>query len=370
MGLYGYLLSQTNITLYESGVGLTNSAITESLYARIKGDWYPEDTISFHLETTYSTDAEQGFVVDHAWASIALGPADLQFGKLPIGWGTGYVFNPTVRTYRANLLGSISDETPGTVAIAPSLSPCDWFALQGYLAFQVRGTDITTAGKALIVLDGEWDHLPYGLKLQTIAGPFDISAGFIKEVVLTPGTDDYASSHYFSIDFAGAVFDLGVYGEGVLSAGDPLFNFSAFDVWQDIEYCIGFDYVVPIIDVTLRGEYYHQGRGESEKSRYDVSRFLNGELLAEDYLFIHVERSFFSNLAISGFGFINLDDSSFIIGPAATYNVMANFQISTGGYLFVGDAGTEFNGEFSLPPSRTLVDFTDPQVFVTCKAYF
>ena len=39
---------------------------------------------------------------------------DIQFGRIPIAWGTGYAFNPTAKTHPVSFLDDLSEETPGT----------------------------------------------------------------------------------------------------------------------------------------------------------------------------------------------------------------------------------------------------------------
>lgn len=98
------------------GFRIEEAEMGNTLYMRLKGDSEPEDGLHFHFEASYtgSTGNQiESFAVDHLWGAAAIGPLDLQFGKMPIAWGTGYVFNPTARTSSSAFMDTISEETPG-----------------------------------------------------------------------------------------------------------------------------------------------------------------------------------------------------------------------------------------------------------------
>ena len=56
MSIYGYIVSFTNINLYENVAEISDSNVGESVYLRLKGDWRPEKDVAFHLEAAYSAD--------------------------------------------------------------------------------------------------------------------------------------------------------------------------------------------------------------------------------------------------------------------------------------------------------------------------
>ncbi|MFC1504194.1 hypothetical protein ACFL6D_02125 [Spirochaetota bacterium] len=414
--LYGYLVDFYNITIAVNDDKVTDKNYGNILYFRLKGDWNPEKDISFHAEATYQNavgnmnpyvlmgsyglslidqttypleNFQESFTLDHVWGSVSFGQIDLQFGKMPLGWGTGYVFNPTARAGAMPFLEMVAEETPGTVAVAPSISILNELGLTAYAAFQ----DKTHKANAFRE-DGHWKNMPYGVKVQGIIGSFDLSLSWIKELYydsfaeqmaiqagmadLIPRSTYYIRSYYIGLDFAGAIWDFGVYGEGVLNLPrdnkDKQFNFEKFkdkDIDEFIEVCVGFDYQIPVIEVDFRTEYYHQGRGEVEKNKYDITKQLSGEVLvqAEDYLFAFLEKTFFTYLSISSGSIINLNDSSYAVFPIIAYDVYNNFQISAGCFLMAGGKKTEFNGEYDIPGLGS-IDVTEPQIYIRGKLSF
>ena len=67
--------------------------------------------------TDYPTfDYVQSFDFDHIWARWTGSLFDLTYGKTPIAWGTGYIFNPTSRAAGSAFMDFVHEETPGTFA--------------------------------------------------------------------------------------------------------------------------------------------------------------------------------------------------------------------------------------------------------------
>lgn len=387
--LYGYLVNYS-----QAGLGTRESGLGNTLLLRLKGDWSPGPNLDFHTELSYrgSSGAQNPYViaekyhagsidqgsypfrdftgefsVDHLYGSVSVGGFDIGFGKLPIAWGTGYVFNPTARTHLPGVLDPVTEETPGTIAVMPSVSFGYDLALLFYLAFQEKTHKTSAAGA-----DGEWQNLPYGIKLVAITGSWDLSVGFIKEVLYT-GTD-YRRSYYVGLDAAGAAGAVGLYGEAAIllprNEYDSAFDFSRHGVTDLFDACVGFDYTVPGIDLLLRGEYYHQGSGEKSREGYDIAKVLAGEMavLGEDYLFFNAERIFIDYLTVSLATLVNLTDGSGVVMPLASYDLYDNFQVSGGLFLFWGEQGSEFYGEHDL--GEGTFDLTDPSLFVRCKLSF
>src|SRR5690606_33267100 len=118
--------------------------------------------------------------------------------------------NPTAKTHPVSFLDDLSEETPGTLGLLSSYALNDRTAVQLYLAFEDKMRTQRPAA-------GEWDHIPYGIKVQKIWGTFDLSFSWIKEVFYRPQANDFHREYYLGGDFVGAVGDVGVYGEAVLN---------------------------------------------------------------------------------------------------------------------------------------------------------
>ncbi len=387
--LFGYL-----VTLADCDVEVRDGSVVDStagavFYLRLKGDWKPEEGLAFHIEAAYNAttgnqnpyavlgawglapdptafptdDFVQSLAVDHAWGAVRVGILDLQTGKIPIGWGTGYVFNPTAKAARIPFLQTVTEETPGTLAIAPSLALRPGLALSLYAAFQDRSHK-----KSALSSDARWENLPFGARIQTVVGSFDLSVSGIREIFYDEASEGYLRGNHVGADFAGAVGSFGVYGEAALrlpdEAGDP------WNLGNSLEACAGLDFTFDSIDLVTRAELYHQGQGTGRESAYDLARVLSGELAlqAENYLFLHAERLFVSYLTASVSGLINLDDGSAAIMPRVRYEVYADFEVEVGGALHVGSRGSEFYGEYLL--DGELVDVTQPSAYLRCKLSF
>ncbi len=395
--LYGYVVNFFNANLYAEDWRITGSDYGNILYGRLKGDWNPGDNLSFHAEFAYQGSVGNqniGLVyedygvavgdstiystvdVDHFWGSVNLGRIDVQFGKLPIAWGTAYFFNPTSRVSVAPFLETIAEETPGTMGIVPSISFLDgMLSVQGYIAFEDK------SHKPIVLQqDRDWRYLPFGLKLQGILGSFDLSTSWIKEVVLTQ-TDGYQRNHYAGVDLVGAIWNFGVYAEAVVKLWDEVNKRSTFgeeSFFNLLEASVGFDYFMPVLEIDTRFEYFHHGPGVTEQSAYDVRKLLLGDqmVLGEDYLLIYVERSFLDYFKVTGAGIVNLNDQSIIVAPELSGQPFNNFDVGLGAMLFYGPDGSEYNGEFSydaldpIIPNPGSLDFTEPAIYLRCKLSF
>jgi len=382
LDLYGYLINYAGAEFKTGNLGYV-------LYLRLKGDWKPHRNLSFHLETAYTGslgnqnvwavysdyemlpfdpadiptfDYVQSFDVDHAWARFTAGSFDLQFGKIPIAWGTGYVFNPTSRAYSAAFLDIVREETPGTFALAPSWSPAWWLAVETYAAFQEK------THKSLVKLtDGHISNLPWGVRLKALAGPADIAAGVLREVADYSGEGNPEDGYYALLDGIVTFLGMGIYTENAILLPEGEGGWSA---WDALEGVLGVEWPVPGVDVTLRGEYFHQGSGVTDKNAYNIANLFSGRqvLLAEDYLFAGAEWGFLVDGHLDLASLINLNDGSAALIPVLSWDFLTDFTVQTGAYLFLGEGNSEYGGERETPAGA--IDMTRAQYFLRLKASF
>jgi len=395
--LYGYVVNFFNANLYADDWRITDSDYGNVLYGRLKGDWNPGDNLSFHMELAYQGSVGNqniGLIyedygvsgadpsiygsvqIDHFWGSANLGRFDVQFGKLPIAWGTAYFFNPTARVAVAPFLETVAEETPGTMGVVPSVSFLDGLlSLQGYIAFEDKS-------HFPIALQEErgWEYLPFGLKLQGIIGSFDLSASWIKEVAITQ-INGYQRNHYAGVDIVGAVWNFGVYAEAAVKLWDEENKGFAFEddpFWDLLELSIGFDYFIPFVEIDTRLEYFHYGPGETNTNDYDVRKLILGDqmVLGEDYMLLYLERSFLDYFTVKAAGIANVNDGSFIVAPELSGQPFNNLDVGLGAMYLSGSHGSEYNGEFSydafeaIIPDPGVLDFTEPAVYLRCKLSF
>jgi len=430
--IYGYMIDYFQASLNYTDRKLTRPTYGNALLLRLKGNWRPENNLRFHMEFSYISnvgnqnpylmyeklgiagfnqsdfpveDFNQRMFFDHVWGMVNIGNFDMQFGKFPVAWGTGYVFNPTARVAFPPFLDMVTEDTPGTMAILPSYALSDHFSLETYLAFQDK-TRKTTAYQE----DSDANNLPYGIKLNTIAGSFDMSLSWIKEVFYndldyrpiddilkeagmeyiqgfvanqmmadllvkgdtaavldmfkqgalaemtadSPAHPYYKRSYFAGFDFAGAIWDFGVYGEFAFriprDSNDKKFVLENYSIIDNLEMCVGFDYSFSDINLETRMEYYYQGIGAKSKKDYNLLTVLSGEKLvnARNYTFLFFEKTVKDFHKFSLAFFNNLDDGSYAILPGYNYSPYTNFDITVGAFILGGSKGSEFDGRYTL----------------------
>jgi hypothetical protein len=429
--LYGYLIDYFQGSYNVLDGKFKDGSLGNAMLLRLKGDWRPEKRLRFHTELAYYMtvgnqnsfvllqklglssfsqsdfplqDFNQRFVVDHAWGLANLGAFDMQFGKFPIAWGTGYVFNPTARVSVPPFLDMVTEDTPGALGLLPSFAVSDRIGLQAYLTFQDKMQKKTAFRE-----DGLPKNLPYGLKLKGIVGAFDLSLSWFKEVIyidldtrpldeiltesgLTyfqtvaandlfgnllaagdtttalqiykdgaiqqmlaeyPENTNYRRTHFAGFDFAGAVWNFGVYGE--FAARIPCndankFDLSNYDLSRNLEATLGFDYSIPGLDTDWRVEYYYQGIGDRRKEDYNIMTALTGERLVQsrNYLISFIEKPFLDYHKIIVAGVWNLNDGSMALLPGYSYQPYDNFELTLGAFILTGSRGSEFDGRYRI----------------------
>jgi hypothetical protein len=394
--LYGYAVSFASVDFRE--LPSDEAELGAIAYVRMKGDFKPQEGLAFHIEAFYDarTGYQNEFVqaadaglaapgspsfvsaigVDQAYGSLVAGAFSLQAGKVPIGWGSAYVFNPTQRASRPALLDPVADETPGTLAVLPAWSPSDAFRLSAYAAFQDKSRRETVAAA-----DGAIENLPFGVRAQTTIGNFDLSACFIKEVdyISNPllGSGDYRRALFACLDAAGAIWDFGVYCEAALRLpmGDDglTWDTEGYDFLDAFEVAAGFDYSFPGLDLELRGEYYHQGSGTSDEALYSALDLMSGARLlqAEDYLFARAEKTFADYWKLDLGGLANLNDGGFVAMAELLYEAMDNLELKLGAVLPFGPDSSEFEGRYDLTGLGIgVIDVMRSSIYASCKLSF
>jgi hypothetical protein len=117
-------------------------------------------------------------------------------------------------------------------------------------------------------------------------------------------------------------------------------------------------------------EYYHQGRGLTNKADYDLLKGLStGQVLqAEDYLLVSLEKNFLDYYTFAFGGFINCNDGSFILMPKLNYSAADNLEVILGSVVPCGEKGSEFNGTWDV--NGLEIEFLKPSIYVQAKLSF
>lgn len=410
--VYGY--ARLSAGLY--GLGIPPDPVSGAgLRVRLKADWEPSPSLAFRMEAEYAVaygwmneharldhygiptylgsvlaalgvpsagpgdlypyqDFHGGLSVDHAYGRVNFGPLDLTFGKLPIAWGTAYVFNPTSRVVPAGGLDPASEETAGILALAPSLALGSRTSVQTYLAFQDR-----SLRGASTVEEGSPKNLPFGVRIQTVVGAFDLSVSFLREVLweeTLSGTAGFRRRAWLGLDLAGVLGPFGVYGEAALGLPSSVLAGTGpgdFDALRDLEASGGFDWTVPGIGVELRMEYYYRGSGPSRLEEYDPSVLLSGasSVLGRHYLFLYTARTFSDYWTLSLASLANAADGSWVLLPGLSWEAKENLTLEAGAVLPFGPEGSEFDGRRDLSAyGLGTVDLTEASVFASLKLSF
>jgi hypothetical protein len=447
--LYGYLVNffQTGISYKDNEFGKAH--VGDAMIFRLKGDWNPEANLKFHTEMSYimqlgslnpyimmqklgavqfsqqdypTENFNHQFILDHVWGMVTAGPFDLQFGKFPLAWGTGYIFNPTARLVIPPFLEVISEETPGILAVYPSIAIGDNVSLEAYASFQERSMKYTAFKE-----DSDFNNLPWAIRLKAIAGSFDLSLSWIKEVqymeldlrpytqifadtaaalyddmmlqqtIITndqavgiaaamnylavsmskelPVSQNYHKAYYLGFDFIGGIWDIEVYGEAALrfpmNEEYTKIDLQDFRFERELEAIAGAKYTIPGIETDLRLEYYYQGKGAAKKEDYNIMLSLAGERMVQgrNYLTCVLDKKINDQFSLLGVGFINLQDGSFACIPETSFSPYNNFQISLGAMILYGEHGTEFDGRYTIMGQE--IDLTDTiDIFIRMKLSF
>ncbi|ORC32823.1 hypothetical protein B4O97_15325 [Marispirochaeta aestuarii] len=369
--IYGYLESGTGLTSYTDDDSADTWKPGAYTRLRLKGDWEPEERLRFHLETEWTTlhgtdspdfsagrlglDSLSGWEasdtgelqVEHAWGLLDLGNFDLQAGKIPLAWGTAYVFNPSARVNPADSLNPGGDEeTPGITGISSSIYLKNGVTLSTYLAAEDRGRK---ADPDMIAHNAA--NIPWGTRIRGFAGPFDLSLGILREILYDTRTSGYERPLWLSSDGVGTIAGINLYWEAALCISDPSGDPAdgSWDFKDNLEFAAGFHALPSVLQgVEVRGEYFFQGTGSSRESGYEVLPVLEGtrKVMGRHYLFGYLEKRFFDYHLVSCGSVLNTGDLSGAVFSEYSWELTANSRFSLGSIMYYGSG--EFQGLIDL----------------------
>jgi hypothetical protein len=144
-------------------------------------------------------------------------------------------------------------------------------------------------------------------------------------------------------DFAGNLWEGTFHGE---------WSYTDFDVrtpfWKG---SLGYDYTFPsdsrfwgLKDTALVFEYFHNGSGTKDSSRYQFATLLTGRevALAQDYLGLTYSTDLHTLLKLEFSLIKNLNDSSHFFSPALQWNALRDLYLTAGLQRFGGRKSSEF----------------------------
>ncbi|OGK07391.1 MAG: hypothetical protein A2519_21225 [Candidatus Raymondbacteria bacterium RIFOXYD12_FULL_49_13] len=267
--------------------------------------------------------------LDRALVKLFTKRFDLYIGRQMMGWGTGYAFNPTDIW---NVKNPLDPKAPKLGVNALRLE-APFGAMSGISAIVSPGTDPR--------------HSNAGIRVKTNAGRFDLSVCGMYAMSADAELLGLPKKTMAGADFAGQIFDVGVWAEGVLV--NPVYSgmgYSDFDsLYAQID--AGMDYTFET-GIYVMAEYYFNGLGQKKSADYsgaDLTRMFGGEMdgFARHYLMLGTSKEVVAHITLSLFGLVNLNDGSGVILPGIEYLFSDNITVKVNGLI---SAGSRKNSEY------------------------
>ncbi|MCL4538221.1 MAG: hypothetical protein M1378_01240, partial [Bacteroidetes bacterium] len=275
-------------------------ASTTPLRQVISLHWQPIDrnhiTLSDYIDRLYF-DQEFSF-------------GTLVIGRQRISWGTGRVWNPT------DIFNPINPANFGKI----EKDGADAASMKFYLG---QLTDLQLVYNA----EYHFNSSNYAARFRTNILGYDLAvlAGSLDRRLITGG------------DFAGNVWTAGIRGEALVSQ-DPSKQGGYYVRW-----ILGMDYQ---FTDKLYGlfEYYHNGQGTLDRSRYDLIGLYEGRILnlAKDYLALSGSYQLTPLVTVMLSSISNFSDGSGYLAGTVNYSASDNASIAVGSLYAYGKTFTEY----------------------------
>lgn len=306
----------------ESGFSTGNDQLDELITILTK--MYEDGKLNNLLNSkTYPDDQ---IVLDRLLINLNTKYVDFRIGRQQIAWGTGYAFNPTDIWNMKNPLDPMAPKL-GVMAIKTEVPLGD-----------ISGADIVFSP------GNDLRSSSYGLRVKSGFNSIDYSFSTVKNSLRKElGAEDRVM---FGIDVAGQIWDEGP-GFWSESATNYIYKNNNFDV-DSLEYKIdfGIDYTLDN-GLYLMSEYLFNSLGAGSKNEYSYYSLLktaSGELsgFAEQYLFNGCSYSLNSDVKLSLYSLVNLNDSSFALLPEINYIYSENIEFKLNYIKNYGNYNTEY----------------------------
>ena len=269
-----------------------------------------ERTSYLDLDWMISSDSHHQLRQSFFRAHVSLYLDQFQFtaGRQRIAWGTGFVWNPT------DILNPVSPTT---------IERDEKFGVDALYAVVPLG--------ALSQIEGVWaiGRTPalssYAARASFNVGEYDIAfvGGYFRETWVLGG------------DVAGYLGDAGLRGEWAMRAPESGPVQLRATVNADYNFASGY-YTV--------AEIHYNSPGSSASSDYDLGALLDGTVfnLAELYSAFIISKSLTPLIGANIYSLLNLNDGSGLAGPAVSWAMFQNVELSLSSYLFFGPDASEF----------------------------
>jgi len=256
----------------------------------------------------------EGSQLDRAYLDLYFPRFDLTVGKQRISWGSSYIWAPLDAFNRINFIEP-KGEREGVNAVR---------------AYIPLGT--LSGASAVFAPESNFSESRKGLRISSNVSGVDVGLSFIAS----------GKEWLSGVDLRGDM-EIGWWCELVgLRRGDS----------GSFKGVLGGDYTFDIGNgLYVLSEYFHDGSGEPEKSRYEFSKLAERNTLARDYLFSLCTYPLNGNLAISASLTLNVNDGTGIFNPYVRYGIFQDVSWTFGAYIFFGPRGGEFRPPRKADPS-------------------
>ncbi len=242
------------------------------------------------------------------FVSFNTAAADLRFGRQRIAWGSGRLWNPTdiLNPYNPALLER--EERPGVDA---ALLEANLGALSRLSVVYAPPVEPARASTALH-FRGNFS----GTDVALLAGEFhgDRVAG---------------------LDLIGRFGDAGVYAEMARTRPEGSDGYTRAVVGAEYAFAN---------TLTVGAELYYNGRGTTDRARYDFTRLFAGDIqnVARRYVGARLKYEFTPLLRTENVLILNRDDSSRFFAPNLVYSFATNWDWAVGVQFFTGADDSEY----------------------------
>lgn len=235
---------------------------------------------------------------------------NIEIGRQRIAWGTGRIWNPTDLFNPINPAAYYKLEKDGADAISFK------YAFGNF-------TDLS------IVFNPQekFKESNYGFRFRTNYNEYDISVmgGYFDQRIVG------------GLDFAGNLGEAGLRGEGIISIDkNNLGN-------NFVKFILGIDHQ---LTPKLYGmaEYHFNGEGKKDKSKYEFTRLIKGEIinLSQNYVYTMLSYQLTPLLTISISNNTNINDGSGFTGGICNYSLTENIYLNFGLQAAYGSNNSEY----------------------------
>lgn len=241
------------------------------------------------------------------FVSFNTSAVDAYLGRQRIAWGSGRMWNPTDLFNPFNPAQLEREERTGVDAVLVEKN----FSALSRLSLAYAPQRNAPASRAL--------------RYRTNFANTDLA--------LMAG--EFRESRVIGFEFGGRIGDAGMYGEAAYTRPEAAGTFTRG--------VLGVEYAFANT-LTLGAEYYWNGEGTSQRSRYNFARLFAAEIqnVAKRYIGAHLRYDMTPLLRSENHLILNLDDASRFFAPSLVYSLASNWDLAAGVQFFGGATDSEY----------------------------